>query len=347
MRNLLFFLLFPLFIKCRSGPQTAPRSAFFYWKTELAISDFEKKRLNSLNINKLYLRLFDIDLNVQGGKPVPMAILETQNARKDLANFDLTGCIFITSRVFENGLADPDFLVKKTAELLQDLGEKLPGGLPKNLLFDCDWTPATREPFFLFLKKMGEKLPGHQLSATIRLHQFKFPAETGVPPVASGLLMCYNTGELTDWATENSILDSISLKKYLRGTVGKYPLPLDVALPVFGWGVVFRDGRFFKILNNLDPSQLIDNQRFESISGARFFVKKETILNGIYLHPGDLVRLEKPSEEIILMAAGELRRLSLPNSGEPTVGFYHLDSAAMAGFSAGFFRKINMENWAK
>ena len=215
-----------------------------------------------MKINKLYLRLFDIDLDGAGDQPIPMAILETASAQKDLAGFDLTGCVFITSRVFEKGRTDPDLLSNKTAALLSDLGKKLPGGLPKNLLFDCDWTPATRDGFFSFLKKMGERFPGHCLSATIRLHQFKFPEQTGVPPVASGVLMCYNTGELTNWATENSILDSVSLKKYLRGQVGRYPLPLDVTLPVFGWGLVFRDGLFFKIINNLDSIQLID-ERFE------------------------------------------------------------------------------------
>ena len=184
------------------------------------------------------------------------------------------------------------------------------------------------------------KLPGNRLSATIRLHQFKFPAETGVPPVASGVLMCYNTGEVADWATENSILDSVSLKKYLRGTVGEYPLPLDVALPVFGWGAVFRGGDLFKIINGLDSAQLIDSQRFEAISPTRFLLKKGTILNGIYLHPGDLIRLERPSPELVLMAMGELRRLGLPNSVGPTVGFFDLEAAAVGGFSDVFFREV-------
>lgn len=338
--GLLFSAFFLFFWKCRSDSNASIRPAFFYWKTEMAISDFEKNKLKSLNVNKLYLRLFDIDLDGAGGQPLPMAILNSENFEKELAGFELTGCVFITSRVFENGLADPDFLAKKTTSLLRILGEKLPGGLPKKLLFDCDWTPSTREPFFLFLKKMGEKLPGHELGATIRLHQFKFPEETGVPPVASGVLMCYNTGELTDWATENSILDSVSLKKYLRGSVGKYPLPLDVALPVFGWGVVFRGGDFFKIINGLERTQLIDNQRFTAIASNRFSIKKETILNGIYLHPGDLIRLEKPSSELVLMATQELRRLGSPNSKDPTVGFYHLDSAAIGGFSDAFFRTV-------
>lgn len=116
---------------------------------------------------------------------------------------------------------------------------------------------------------------------------------------------------------ENSILDSVSLKKYLRGTVAVYPLPLDVALPVFSWGVVFRGGSFFNIINSPDSSQLADNQRFEQVSPTRFLSKKGTILQGIYLHPGDLIRLERPSPELITMAMGELRRLGLPNSPSP------------------------------
>ncbi len=332
-----------LFLKCRSHPPAPVRAAFFFWKTELALSGFEQDRLKSLAINKLYARLFDIDLDSDGGRPVPVAVASTENAGRDFAGFELTGCVFITSRVFEKGNSDPGLLAEKTASLLADLAPKLPGGLPKNLLLDCDWTAGSRDGYFLFLKKLAEKLPSHRLSATIRLHQFKRPEETGVPPVASGLLMCYNTGELTDWQTENSILDSVELKKYLRGggvLKGRYPLPLDVALPVFGWGVVFRDGRFFKLIHGLEASQLVDHQRFGPISASRLSVKKETLLEGIYLHPGDLIRLEKPSPELVELAAAELRRLGLPNSDEPTVGFYHLDSAAVAGLPGGFVKRV-------
>lgn len=91
---------------------------------------------------------------------------------------------------------------------------------------DCDWSSSTKEKYFsllTYIKKIG--FPN--LSATIRLHQVKFSATTGIPPVAKSLLMCYNMGNLKDPATKNSIIETAELKKY-TSNLGAYPLPLDV-----------------------------------------------------------------------------------------------------------------------
>lgn len=45
--------------------------------------------------------------------------------------------------------------------------------------------------------------------------------------------MCYNTGDIDSPGESNSILDLEDAKKYLQGKHRAYPLPLDVALPVF------------------------------------------------------------------------------------------------------------------
>ncbi len=75
------------------------------------------------------------------------------------------------------------------------------------------------------------------LSATIRLHQVKYFETTGVPPVKSGMLMFYNTGDLENPSEENSILNIETAELYLSG-LEDYPMQLDIVLPLFSWAVV-------------------------------------------------------------------------------------------------------------
>jgi hypothetical protein len=345
-------------ISCRfferrlGGSELIAEPSFYFWKTNAAPSFYEIERLNSLKINQLSLHLFDIDVEKDESAPQPIGITNLdsaffvpQNVTSE-RDFLITGCIFITNRVFENPKTNLEKLAENTLKLVDFFKKKLPKNHFDNLQIDCDWTATTRENFFLFLQELQKKEQSCSISATIRLHQFRFPKETGIPPVDHGTLMFYNTGELTDWATENSILDSIDAKKYLQNG-SNYPLPLDVALPIFKWGIVFRDDAFFKILNNLDSSQLVDNKRFTRINRTRFSVKKETFLDGILLRKGDLIRLESSEPAQISWAAQQIKRLrktGFAKRGDLKLWknciFYHLDSAAIRPFSDDFFSEI-------
>lgn len=353
--GLVFCWLILLFFESRFGlPRGRLEPAFYFWKTEFELSAADENQLNSLKINRLYLHLFDIDLDENSGRPVPQGFLEGDSSFQKLANLEVVGCIFLTNRVFlkrretsdkrqVSGDFQADFLTEKLLGLVAHFEKKLPGGRLAELQIDCDWTASTREAYFLFLKKLGKKRPALARSATIRLHQFLRPGETGIPPVDRGLLMIYNTGDLDNWTTENSILDSTDARKWLFPKQ-PFPLELDVALPLFRWGAVFRDGEFFKLFNGLDSSQLIDRQRFEVISRNRFEVKKETFLNGLFLHEGDLIRLESAETGQLEWAARQvfrLRRERRLNGGEVgRVVFFHLDSAASGRFSEAFLEKL-------
>src|SRR5690606_32452956 len=158
------------------------------------------------------------------------------------------------------------------------------------------------DAFFLFLKKIKERLPaGVRLSATIRLHQYKFPDKTGVPPVERGMLMFYNTGDIENPEAGNSIFQTDDARKYLVGAPENYPLPLDLALPVFSWALVFRDGELWKIIPEMPDHELADTMRFEAIRNPQsvirnlpsiFRIRKGTFIAGHYLRPGDLLKVE-------------------------------------------------------
>jgi hypothetical protein len=83
------------------------------------------------------------------------------------------------------------------------------------------------------------------LTATIRLHQYAQPGKTGVPPADRGMLMPYNVGKIAEPGDVNSIFDEATAEPYFRGTK-HYPLPLDIGLPAFAWGVQFRMVQLFE-----------------------------------------------------------------------------------------------------
>ena len=185
---------------------------------------------------------------------------------------------------------------------------------------------------FRFLQLAQQQLPSTTLlSATIRLHQYRYPEKTGIPPVARGMLMCYNMGDLNDPQEVNSILNVAKTQPYLNGS--SYPLPLDLALPLFRWGVLFREGRMIKLINGLSASDLA-RAAFAPCEKTelrqRYCVQADTYLQGYFLYQGDEIRLEIASPSDLLTTAQLLQQI--PHNTPHYLSFYHLDSAMLADF---------------
>jgi hypothetical protein len=111
-------------------------------------------------------------------------------------------------------------------------------------------------------------------------------------------------------------------KKYMVN-FDQYPLPLDLALPVFSWGVLFRDGKMIKLINNLSHTELSDTSRFLKMDAHRYQLVKSTYLQAHYLYEGDVIRIED-IEQMKLEEAVRLLKKEIRNP-ELTMSFYHLD----------------------
>ena len=74
--------------------------------------------------------------------------------------------------------------------------------------------------------------------------------------------MCYNLTSHTEHTTENSIGTSKEVDDYI--TEGGYTLPLDLALPLYSWSVVFRGNQFKGILVHYDAF-VTDTIRFKKV----------------------------------------------------------------------------------
>ncbi len=313
--------------------------AFYYWQTTLTGTEAQAQYLDSLYCKALFVKVLDIGKDEFTGVIRPYALLEVLDTRL-LNNREWVPCVFITNEVFEGISTEKNgWLAERTLMAVEDIARRMPAPY-RELQIDCDWTNGTRDAFFLYLKALGHRLDtGIELSATIRLHQYKFPDRTGVPPVDRGVLMAYNTGDIVHFERENSIYSPQDAEKYWHGRKSTYPLPLDLALPLFSWTLLYRDSVLHKIIPGIPWHELADTFRFELLGAlpdaSRYQVVHETFLSGHYLRPGDLLRTEEISPELLEKIVRQARI-----NPEQRVAFFHLDTAVINRFPPNLIKYI-------
>lgn len=327
-------LLLPFFLLLTacSTEQHKSQRGYYYWKTDFALSQREQLYLESCSVQRLFVKFADIGRNQQTGEVEPFSLL-TVSDTSGILQKEIIPCFFITNEVFQNSnSAQVMWLVGKIMESLESISQQF-DKKPEDwqeIQIDCDWTASSREAYFLFLKQIRRKLPDVCFSATIRLHQFKNPRQTGVPPVERGTLMCYNTGEIEVEATENAILSYETAAPYLSAPLPTYPIPLDLAFPVFSWAPIYRDGELWRIIPDPAPNLFSDTSRFYCVN-RRIAVKSPTFVGGHYLRTGDHIRQDTISPELLLSMSGLIRQVQ--TTADASLLFYHLDSMATVRFN--------------
>ena len=323
----IFILASSLFFGACQKTERQVTPAFYHWQTHLDLTDTEKQYLQKLNSKVLYAKFFDLDWDESLGEPVPLAQINIKNIGLD--SIQLIPTIFITNRTFLRLEKEqvPD-LTRRFYDKLFRLAEQWKGLPIEEIQIDCDWTAKSRVNYFFFLESFKKLIQEKniRLSTTIRLHQVKYAKQTGIPPVDRGILMFYNVGNLEDWDATNTILTLEEALPYLDN-LSDYPLTLDLALPIFSWGVLFRNNKMVKLINNLRPSDLWDTSRFLKIDTNRFRVIKSTYLNSRYLYQNDHIRTEyilvSTLQDCVQTLNQKLKNKNL------TVAFYHLDTATI------------------
>ena len=301
--------------------------AFFYWKTVYHLGTAEKQALNELHCKKIYIRYFDVDVNVEG-TILPNAIIRF--TQKLDSSFEFVPTIFLTQRALSViKLSDSLIFAKKLVTLIASI-DTLALLHPHEIQIDCDWTSKNKELYFSLLRciKAQLYLKDKLLSCTLRMHQAKFTGSSGIPPVDRALLMCYNMGNIKQPDNHNSILDADLAIEYLK-SIAHYPLNLDIGLPIFQWCVLFRNNKFDGIVRDLEPLSLKNNENF-SRHGNTFYCNRDTLLHNYYIHKGDKIRAEMPNlQEIDKLAKFASQQ---DNSRSLNIVFFHLDSLNLSKY---------------
>ncbi|MGN6477675.1 MAG: hypothetical protein ACTHKV_10655, partial [Flavipsychrobacter sp.] len=263
-----------------------------FWKLNTAGNNAAEK-VSALGVNHFYIHFMDIDWDAAVSMPIPKAQL-FGTLDTAFTNKDCTPVVFITNAVFQHiSPAQSDELAKHIATKLVAIAHSQHITSYNEVQIDCDWTPGTKEKYFRFLQKIKQEIGLKKLSATIRLYPYKYPGKAGVPPVDKGVLMCYNIGGINTPLTQNSILNLSQFKTYMNA--GHYPLPLDIALPVFGWYAWFRGNSFKGIV--YEGEEYTSQYFFYKATGNSYIFSIDTAINGRYFREGDLLRREYLDEK--------------------------------------------------
>ena len=324
-QHFLLTLLMLAGVGCRPTPQTdcfsktsngnrfhERANGIYYWKTVFDLNETERNFLEAHNVKRLYLRLFDVvpaDKSVKSDsdfEAVPNATIAFKDSVPE--NVEIIPVVYITIDALRQIVnSDKDYaglIVERVINIadFHDLGHI------SEVQLDCDWTQQTQDGYFALCKAVKEKLEpyGIVLSCTIRLWQLS----CAPPPVDCGVLMLYNTGNVTNPKTKNSILDLDDVKTYLKGRTHR--LPLDYAYPTFNWYVLFHNGTYLGLQHN-EPVEALDTC--------------------------DMVRYEHVSFKD-LKSLDSLVRMHRPGLPRASNILFHLDSANLSNYSTDEIRQI-------
>ncbi|MFC3560874.1 hypothetical protein [Pedobacter jamesrossensis] len=325
-----------LFTACK--PKFAVHPTFYFWRTQYKNQKQETEYLNKFKSKSLYVRIMDVDLNPDTQEPVPVSPISfTDSLPKQI---DIIPVVYLVNNIFNNlSEAQSTLLAERISKFVTAKVKQAGKQNYKELQIDCDWTQNTRDKYFSFLKKLisNPSLKGKEISVTLRLHQVKNLVSSGIPPVKKVILMCYNMGNLRKYGEQNSILNMQEMETYLKNELEKYPLKIDVALPLFSWAVVFRKQQYQGISKRISKVQLSDKKLFKRRENSILYdLQMDYPQAG--LRKGDVIRWEEISLNDLLVSSHFLSRYLNPE--DRNLVFYHLDTDLLKTFKHDNLQKV-------
>jgi hypothetical protein len=325
-----------LFFGCKQKSTVHP--TFYYWKTDYQNKKAESNYLDQFKSKSLYVRMMDVDFNPDLQLPVPISPIKFSDPLPK--QVDIIPVVFIVNQVFDKiDTMQTAVMANRIAKFVEAKVKQAGKQNYHELQIDCDWTKGTRNRYFKFLEQLSINplLKGKTISVTLRLHQVKNLVSSGVPPVEKAILMCYNMGNLRKYGEQNSILDQHEMDLYLKNYLEQYPLPLDVALPIFEWAVVFRNEQYAGISKRISKIQIEDKKIFKQ-RGNSILYDLLVDYPSAGLKQGDVVRWEQISPEDLLSTSKFLSRYLSPR--DRNLVFYHLDTYLLKHFTNEDVQKI-------
>lgn len=298
--------------------------AFYYWKSSgYSLEEDEESQLKSLGVKKLYVKFFEVEPDpIFVNKPISKTSLHFWANNDTLSKVEIVPTVYIHNQTLYN-LSPPgiDSLADNIVFLIQKYYKeqvRRDGHTFKEIQIDCDWTKKTRNNYFALLKGVKKKA-GTQLSCTLRLYPYKYDNAMGVPPADKAMLMCYNLMNPLASDNKNSILDNEEFKKYLKSNK-RYPLHLDIALPIYSWAQVYRNNMFSGVINTTASNLLL---YVKPIKPLWYEVQTDVEMDGYLLRQGDQLKIEDVTNNTLTQTISLLKK-HIDFDSTVTVSFFHL-----------------------
>lgn len=330
------FLVLLILSGCMADRQVS--RSFYFWKPEFRLDAESTRLLSTLHSNRIYLHCFDVKWDAEKSRPY---LLNTVVINNDtlLGSLDIVPVVFLSSncmtQIKANQLKELSDLIHKQISVISTSA----GFSWHEIQFDCDWNESNKDQYFGLLNYTKSSLNpiDQRLSCTIRLNQIKYPDVTGVPPVDRGMLLYYNMSKINEPGTRNSIYDPEVAARYVS-YVKDYRLPLDIALPVFSWGVHQRNNEVIAVINNMNLAETRASNLFEEKAKGLFVPKIQCTFKGVNFQETDRLRVEEIGPKRSLRAAQQIRPFLRDINLH--VALFQLDSANTARYGEEAFEEL-------
>lgn len=329
MKKIYWLFVLIVCISCSKKDNTIDMS-FYYWKTNFNVDASEVDFLKQNEINKMYVRYFDVGL--KGGIPVPISAITFDSIPE---NLQIVPVVYVKNEVVLIPNLDVKELASNMLKYINQINSK--NNITINeIQVDCDWSLKSKAQFFALVDEI-KKQSNLKMSATIRLHQVKYFEKTGVPNVDEGVLMYYNMGIISADSL-NSIYDREVASKYIN-SLANYPLKLNVALPVYSWLVHTRNKKPINLISRIRKEQLDTISNFKKIDESRYLVLESSSYFGNFFKKDDVLKIESTSANQVKEMVSDI---SEKLKEKPTeIIFYDFDKTNTNYYENEFFKKIS------
>ncbi len=315
---LILLLTLGLTVCCSKETSRITQRAFYYWETSFSLNNEDTSYLNKLAVNKLYIHFFDVTYT---NYLSPEGRIYFQS--KIPKSLEVVPVVFITNETISklDSIDIIDLAKKIETRLKKEISRTQIESQVTEIQLDCDWTKSTRNKYFYLLKLIKKQMP-YTLSATVRLHQYKYQA-SNIPPVDKGMLMCYNINNPTQFDVSNSLFDKAEVMQYIKDI--KYPMAIDLAVPTFSWGVRFNAQKeFIGLCNAMRLADIKNDTNFITTARTNVFeVKHDCGTSGQYFTAGELVRIEECNITEVAEIVSYLK--TEVNQAHATLTLFHFD----------------------
>ena len=149
--------------------------------------------------------------------------------------------------------------------------------------------------------------------------------------------MYYATTNPLEFNDNNSILDNKLAENYCKN-IEQYPIPLDVALPIYSWAILENQVGEKRLLNGIRNEKLKDTSLYKSSKPNFYLVKKDHYLDGNYIYEDYTIKIEEISKAQLQQSATFLKN-KIKNKELNTI-FFQLDSSNLIHYSIDLFKTI-------
>jgi hypothetical protein len=329
MNKLSSIKLFVLLIVCSCAQKSIEnerQTGFYYWKSTDLTSFEEKQMIAKTNTTKLYIKFFEV-VEDQQLTFIPIDISHVTYNK----NVEIIPTIFIkNTALFGKSFKQIDQLATKMSDLILNIYKTnfKTNEVPKEVQIDCDWTPKSKDNYFKLLEEIKKNIKT-TLSCTLRLYPYKYSKITGVPPADRCMLMCYNLISPQGNPNKNSILDLNELKSYLVNSE-KYPVPLDLALPVFSWIHHYKLDQFQGLIQSNDS--LFSSTLTQEKKSMWYRANKDFSIDQKFIRAGDRLKWEKITQKLLLKSLKTIKE-NVPLEANSTLAFFDINPTFCNNFT--------------